>query len=83
VSGQGWAALHERVERDHTYHRPCGCRIAKHTAIRDEARALAHQLVDRVPPGRELSLALTAIEEAVMWANAGIARGGCGEPGHE
>ena len=32
-------------------------------------------LVDRlVPKSREASLAQTKIEEAVMWANAGIAR---------
>jgi hypothetical protein len=31
-------------------------------------------LLSLVPAGRELSLALTKLEEAMMWANDGIAR---------
>ena len=31
-------------------------------------------LVDECPDSRELSVALTKLEEAVMWANAAIAR---------
>jgi hypothetical protein len=30
-----------------------------------------------LPPGRELSLALTALQEALMWANAAVA---CEQP---
>lgn len=44
----------------------------------EELRRLYFELADRVaqivPPGRELSLAVTALEESVMWANAGVAR---------
>lgn len=35
--------------------------------------ALAHRVADRVPPGRHQSLALTALQEALMWSNAAIA----------
>lgn len=45
-----------------------------HAEVREECRALAGFLASTIPPGRELSLAITAIEEAMMWANAGIAR---------
>lgn len=46
----------------------------------EEMRAAAHQLasaiVNATVPSREQSLALTKAEEAMMWANAAIARNG-------
>lgn len=45
-----------------------------HAVIREECRLFAETLVSLVPAGRELTLALTQIEQAMMWANAGIAR---------
>jgi uncharacterized protein DUF6894 len=46
----------------------------EHAAVREACRAAA-EVVDRtVPDGREKSLALTKLEEATFWANAGIAR---------
>jgi hypothetical protein len=36
-------------------------------------------LLQRLPPSRERSLALTKLEEAVMWGNAAAARGGLRE----
>lgn len=42
--------------------------------IREDARKFAQHIVNVVPIGRERSLALTKLEEVVMWANAGIAR---------
>ncbi len=33
---------------------------------------ITRMITDRVPPGRYQSLALTSIEEAIMWANKGI-----------
>jgi hypothetical protein len=44
--------------------------------IRDQAKALATKLNEVVPNGREKSLAITHLEDTVMWANAGIARHG-------
>lgn len=46
----------------------------EHTSIRQTMRRAAEAVVERVPAGREQSLAVTALEEAMMWANAGIAR---------
>lgn len=41
---------------------------------RDAAMVFASQLIDNVQsPSRELSLALTAVQEALMWGNAAIA----------
>jgi hypothetical protein len=46
----------------------------RHELVRACFLGAATMLVDSVPPGRELALAITALEEAMMWANAGIAR---------
>ena len=57
-----------------TYHAPKEGQPAIYTALRDKAKDLALHFAEVVPPSREQSLALTKLEEAVMWANAGIAR---------
>ena len=41
---------------------------------RDNARGFAWMLNRFCPPSRELSLAMTKLEECMMWANASIAR---------
>lgn len=69
-------ALHARIERDFTYHAPTPEMATAFVDIRVLTKKLAHTLVDLVPTGRELSTALTKLEEAVMHANAGIARAG-------
>lgn len=56
-----------------TYHPPTADQVVDYERIRAEARDFVETLVDLVPPSRELSLAITKIREAVMWANAGIA----------
>lgn len=47
-----------------------------HEQVRRLCFDLAVQLSALVPPGREQSLMLTKLEEAAMWANAGVARVG-------
>ena len=64
----------ECIERDFTYHAPKEGKPEKYERIRDEAKALAHTINDLAPDSREKSLAKTKLEEAVMWANAAIAR---------
>lgn len=49
--------------------------VADSNAVADAAREFADLVLTAVPAGREQSLALTKIEEAVAWAKAGIARG--------
>lgn len=57
-----------------TYHPPTGPeQIATFQKIRDTGKVLAVVVVDKCPPSRERSLAITKIQEAVMWANASIA----------
>ena len=55
------------------YHAPKEGQPERYTRIRDKAGELAHLLVTNCPPSRELSLALTKLQEASMWANASIA----------
>jgi hypothetical protein len=58
-----------------TYHPPKDqATIETFAFIRDMGYELAKSIEAVVPAGRELSLSITAIEEAVMWANAGLAR---------
>lgn len=63
------------LERRFTYHKPTEEKAAKFPVIRDKAKELAYILEELCPNGREKSLALTKLEEVVMWANAGISRG--------
>ncbi len=64
------------IENRFTYHAPKPGQPEIYTRIRGMAKQLAQELLHVVPEGRELSLALTKLEEAVFWANAGIARKG-------
>lgn len=48
--------------------------IDRHHKVRVAALALAVAIDELVPDGREKATALTKTEEAMMWANAGIAR---------
>lgn len=67
--------LHTRINTDFVYHKPDDERAKLHTSIRNAYRHLAHDMATFVPLGRSLQLALTKLEEAVMHANAAIARG--------
>ena len=57
-----------------TYHPPKNDQAERYEEIRRTGLYLANLVNGKTPPSREQSLALTAIEEAVMWANAAIAR---------
>jgi hypothetical protein len=62
------------INKRFTYHKPKGDQPSRYESLRTEARTLAHMIYDECPESRERSLALTKLEEAVMWANASIAR---------
>lgn len=65
----------EEAEKRFGYHPPRDNEaVVSHETIREAARRFAIIVGAVVPQSREQSLALTAIEEAMMWANAGIAR---------
>lgn len=62
------------LENRFTYHRPTEAQQKIYPLIRDKAKELAYIIKDNVPNGREQALALTKLEEVVMWANAGVSR---------
>jgi hypothetical protein len=64
------------LKNNFTYHPPKEGQPAKYEAIRNKAHELAELIQESCPDSRERSLALTKTEEAVMWANASIARNG-------
>lgn len=66
----------EDINNRFTFHpaTPENGKGAYHAGVRDLCRTLAHQLNDTLPEGREKSLAITHLEEVMMWSNAAIAR---------
>ena len=57
-----------------TYHAPKTNQPERYVTLRDMAHSLATTILEMTPESREQSLAITSLEEAVMWANAAIAR---------
>lgn len=64
----------EELEIRFMYHAPGEGKAVFHTTIRARCGDLATAIRDLTPKCREQSLAITKIEEAMMWANAAIAR---------
>jgi hypothetical protein len=66
---------YKTILHNYTYHPPKGDQTERYEKIRNEVKLTAILINDLCPDGREKSLALTNLEQAVMWANAAIARG--------
>ena len=62
------------IEKRFTYHAPKGEQPRMYSEIRAVAKNFAFLINDFCPESREKALAMTKLEEAVMWANAAIAR---------
>lgn len=62
------------LTRRFAYHAPTGGKAQKHAAVREACLKLASEITNLCPEGRETALAITKVEEAMVWANAGIAR---------
>ena len=69
-----------RLDKDFIYHIPKYDQTVRYEAIRSRARWVARFMMESCPRCRELSLAITKLEEAVFWANAAIARNELEEP---
>jgi hypothetical protein len=67
-------AMKDDLQNRFTYHTPKNDQPLRYQRLRDQAKHLAEVILDLTPPSREQSLALTKLEEAIFWANAGIAR---------
>ena len=55
------------------YHAPKGDQQERYIALRTKAKELAALIQASTPASREQSVALTNVQQAVMWANAAIA----------
>jgi hypothetical protein len=63
----------DEIDRRFTYHPPTLDRDALHKDLRRAFRDLAHTCNAVLPDGREKSLALTQLQDGMMWANAALA----------
>lgn len=64
----------ETIENNFKYHKPLEKSIGKFKKIRAEGMIFVETVMSLVPECPERTLAFRKIEEAVMWANAGLAR---------
>ena len=62
------------IENRFSYHAPKEGQAALYEAIRAKAKEFAYLIDLSEKDCREKSLALTNLDQAVFWANAGIAR---------
>lgn len=74
------SSMNDQIMRNFTYHAPRADQQPRYEQIRDEARVLALTIDMLCPDSREKSLAITKLEEVVMWANAAIARNETEQP---
>ena len=56
-----------------TYHEVKSEQLPKYKAIRAMAKELAELIQNECPDSQERAVALTNVQQAVMWANASIA----------
>ena len=66
--------MNEQIENNFKYHTPKEGQPEKYTALRSKAKELAYLIDELAPQSREKSLAMTKLEESIMWANSSIAR---------
>ncbi|MEV2282869.1 hypothetical protein ABNF31_17950, partial [Paenibacillus larvae] len=60
--------MNPQIENNFKYHAPKEGQPEKYTAIREKAKELAYLIDELCPNSREKSLAITNLEQAVMWA---------------
>ena len=66
----------DEITHRFTFHPPSGdADVEQYTRFRAYAKGFAEMLNAQLPENREKSLAVTKVEEALMWANASYARG--------
>lgn len=64
----------DEIKNRVTYHAPSPAGVERHKRLSEAAAEILKTIEEVVPDGREKSLAITKIEEAKMWASAGVAR---------
>ena len=74
ITGYSYELLLDAAFESDKMHEPIEETAKRYQEIRTLAKMFSDLVDNLVPKSREASLAQTKIEEAVMWANAGIAR---------
>lgn len=62
------------IDRNFTYHPPSDEQARNYETLRKSAKSFAMKILKHCPDSREKSVAFTKLEDALMWANASIAR---------
>jgi hypothetical protein len=74
---EGEAMRRDEIENRFSHHAPANNAVGDmHSELRAVLKSAAYKVDLMVPEGREHSLMMTKLEEAMMWGNAGIARYG-------
>lgn len=66
--------MNPTIENNFKYHAPKEGQADKYVKLREKAKELAYLIDELCPNSREKSVAMTELENSVMWANASIAR---------
>ena len=70
----------EEAIRRFSYHPPRNEEtVRRHQEVREAIAVASDYVITLTPPGREQSLSVMKLEEAMFWANAAIARQGSDE----
>ncbi len=72
--GVDWDFDGDKIDWDFEYHAPTGDKVDQHEQVRAACKVLAKHVDGAMLDCREKSVAITHIENAMFWANAGIAR---------
>jgi hypothetical protein len=64
----------EELKTRFTYHEPDDKKLEQYDRVRKMFLELATELWQNCPESRELSIAISRLEEAQFWTNASIAR---------
>ncbi len=66
--------IKDQIENNLSHHAPKDDQANRYEQIRGKAKEFAFLIAELTPASREQSLAMTNLEQCVMWANAAIAR---------
>jgi hypothetical protein len=68
------AEMNPDLEKRFTYHRPKPDQKERYETIRQRFKDMAYFITENTPSSREQALAMTNLEQCLMWVNASIAR---------
>ena len=65
--------MNDRIDNSFSHHIPTDGQNCRYELLRSKGKELAYSIEESCPDSREKSLAITKLEEAIMWANKSIA----------